>query len=304
MKRAATHSAFILFLLFTLMLTTPVRAQRPMHEKILRNNDILLMTGAKIAPEVIVAKIKISPCVFDTFPPVVKSLKSRGVPNSVLQAMIEAPSGPSTSSRPVRAPKPPNFVEVRVPAGTPVEVETIRAISSSDFKEVGDIRFRVTRSVSVNGMTVIPSGALATARVTDIKERGRWGRAGEIAWNMQAVVAVDGKRIPLKFEQLTRGEDKEKTVATGAAITAAVTGVSLIPATPIALLWGLVKGGHASISAGQTFRAIVHEDVLVRAVEPQEKPTVYHSANAHKQVNEPNTEPLRRLERESILRPD
>ena len=61
----------------------------------LSNKDVLLMVQNHQAEEVIINMIKSSPCTFDTFPPVLKDLKRRGVPDAILQAMIDAPYGPS-----------------------------------------------------------------------------------------------------------------------------------------------------------------------------------------------------------------
>lgn len=61
---------------------------------LLRNSDILNMVAQKTAPEVIVTKILTSHCGFDTFPPVLRELKSKGVPDSVLEAMVNSPNGP------------------------------------------------------------------------------------------------------------------------------------------------------------------------------------------------------------------
>ena len=61
----------------------------------LNNQDILTMVERHVDTEAIVKAIKSSPCTFDTFPPVLREMKRRGVPESVLQAMVEAPYGPS-----------------------------------------------------------------------------------------------------------------------------------------------------------------------------------------------------------------
>ena len=62
----------------------------------LNNKDILTMVQNHVPEEKIIAAIKASPCTFDTFPPVLKDMKRRGVPDAVLQAMVAAPYGPST----------------------------------------------------------------------------------------------------------------------------------------------------------------------------------------------------------------
>ena len=64
----------------------------------LNNKDILLMVERRVEPEEIVKTIKSSACTFDTFPPILREMKRRGVPESILQAMVDAPYGPSVKS--------------------------------------------------------------------------------------------------------------------------------------------------------------------------------------------------------------
>jgi hypothetical protein len=67
----------------------------PMDVTPLNNKDILQMVERKVTAETIIQTIKSSPCTFDTFPSVMKDLKRRGVPEEVLEAMIDAPYGPA-----------------------------------------------------------------------------------------------------------------------------------------------------------------------------------------------------------------
>ena len=64
----------------------------------LNNKDVLLMVEKKMETETILKTIKASPCTFDTFPPLLKEMKRRGVPQVVLQAMVDAPYGPSVAN--------------------------------------------------------------------------------------------------------------------------------------------------------------------------------------------------------------
>jgi hypothetical protein len=64
----------------------------------LNNKDVLVMVEKKVATETIIKTIKSSSCTFDTFPPLLKEMKRRGVPESVLMAMVEAPYGPSVAN--------------------------------------------------------------------------------------------------------------------------------------------------------------------------------------------------------------
>ena len=61
----------------------------------LNNKDVLRMVQSHLSEEAIINTIRSSPCTFDTFPPVLLDMKRRGVPDAILQAMIEAPYGPS-----------------------------------------------------------------------------------------------------------------------------------------------------------------------------------------------------------------
>jgi hypothetical protein len=72
-----------------------VAAANPPDITALSNKDIVSMVEHRVGADVIIKTIKTSPCTFDTFPSVMKELKRRGVPDNVLQAMIDAPYGPA-----------------------------------------------------------------------------------------------------------------------------------------------------------------------------------------------------------------
>ena len=93
MKKAFLPLAVGLFLI----LTPSFAAASPGETDItpLSNKDVLTMVQNHVPEEAIIRAIKSSPCTFDTFPPVLKDMKRRGVPDVVLQAMVEAPYGPS-----------------------------------------------------------------------------------------------------------------------------------------------------------------------------------------------------------------
>ena len=68
----------------------------------LTNKDVAEMVKMGLSTEVIVAKIKISTSNFDTAPAALQELKAAGVPDAVILAMVEAPSGDS-ANRPAAA---------------------------------------------------------------------------------------------------------------------------------------------------------------------------------------------------------
>ena len=87
--------------------------------------------------------------------------------------------------------------ELTLPAGTPIEVEVAYTVNSLDLKPGEHISFRVLVPIVIDGVAVIEEGALVTARVTQAKRGGHWGKGGKLAWSMEDVVAVDNSRILL-----------------------------------------------------------------------------------------------------------
>ena len=92
-----------LYVLFAAVLITAGASvsavAHPMDVTSLDNKDIVLMVERGVGPDLIIKTIKSSPCTFDTFPSVMKELKRRGVPEPVLQAMIDAPYGPAAEAQ-------------------------------------------------------------------------------------------------------------------------------------------------------------------------------------------------------------
>jgi hypothetical protein len=228
--------------------TQPAPQPRP-----LTNDDVLKMTEAKLAPEVIVEKIKGSPCDFDTSPEALGGLKQAGVPDALLLVMVMSPKG---------APPPPQpqpRVAVSVPAGTVVELETAYTINSQLTRRGDAVTFRVVNPVVVGGQVVVEKGATATALVTKAERGGHFGRAGRIAWTMKEVTAADGSRIPLQFNGRTVGDSKGAQVAT----RMIVMGGLLWPIAPVVLFHGFKRGGNAVVPEGRRFDATVFAPATV-----------------------------------------
>jgi hypothetical protein len=222
----------------------PAQAHTP-----LTNADVLKMFEAKIATEVIVEKLKASPCDFDTSPAALARLKESGLPDSLLLLMVLSPKCGATP-----APTPaPRRAAVQVPVGTPVELETAYTINSQLVRAGDAVSFRVVNPVVVAGQVVIEKGATATALVTKAERGGHFGRAGRLAWMMKEVTAADGTRVPLQFSGRMVGDSKGAKVATQMVLTGAV--FWFMP--PVALLHGFKRGENAVVPEGKRFEATV-----------------------------------------------
>jgi hypothetical protein len=252
--------------------------------RLLRNADVVGMVQDGVKPSIIIYRILTSHCNFDVFPPVLRDLRRRGVPDTVLVAMKAAPSGPPAiiTDEIKQIPAPP----VRIPERTPIEVESARAVSSANVTVGSPISFSVTKRVFVNGVLVIERGSLARARIVKSRPAKMLGRAGMLAWEMEYVVAVDGSRIPVKLAGEQRGTNRSAAIAGGAA----ATGALFFPYTsPIALVWGLKKGEEAVLRGSRVFAAIVTKDSDIVGLQPRPGGVIYRDRETVKASTAPPT---------------
>jgi hypothetical protein len=209
----------------------------------LTNTDIMKMSVMHLGADVIVAKIKSSPCEFDTTPAALKKAKQAGVVDKVILAMVQAP----LASAPPE-PKKPEFVNVKVPRYTAVELELASAVSSDGAQDGMLVPLAVSQDVVINGVTVIQKGADARARVTTLKQPGFMNRPpGEISWTLEYVTSVTGSHIPAMFF------DKAAAANPMAKVMGAV-GPS----------WEFKKGKPAVVAAGQRFETVVQDDSMLK----------------------------------------
>lgn len=230
----------------------------------LSNRDVLSMLKANLSADVIIAKIKASACDFDTTPAVLQQLKTDGVPDAVLLAMVMAPKPGTAKSEARASAEPPKNLSVKIPYGTVVEVEAAFTVSSQEVKKGDAISFRVVYPVMAEGVTLIAPGATATARVVKASRGGHFGRAGRLAWTMEYVTAVDGTKIPLQAPGRLVGDSKAAKVVTQTVITGALLWV----VAPVALLHGFKRGENAILPEGKRFEVLVQEGATVNVAVP------------------------------------
>ena len=157
--------------------------------------------------------------------------------------------------------------EVKIPAGTPLEIEVAYTVSSLDVRPEELISFRVIVPVKVDGLTVIEKSSLVTGRIVVAKRGGHWGKAGKLAWTMRDTVAVDLTRVPLQARNDFAGTQNRVTGTSHGGQVATqmvVMGALLGPFAPVALMQGFKRGENAVLPEGKRFIVFVQTDTLVR----------------------------------------
>ena len=223
-------------------LTEPTAIPTPATELPLGNRDILNMRGMRLSDSVVISKIKSSRCDFDTSPAALQKLRSAGLPDQIILAMIQAPH---SSDEP--AAKPADTVDVNIPDGTAIAVVQNADISSDGLQQGTIVKMTVVQDVVVNGLILFQHGAEARARVIAISEPGRMGHPGEVSWAMQDVDAANGERVPIDFASTATGVNPAGGVA-----------------APTAPVWEFRKNKPTVMAGGQHFQIVVHGNVLLK----------------------------------------
>ena len=199
-----------------------------------------------------------SPAVPASVPPAATKSAGRrslALASAPIPAGAPAPSAPQVPvARPVTSAGLPS--EVRVSDGTELEVKLSADLSSERVTEDEPIEFTVTQSLVSNGVTVFAAGAMAHARIVEVKKAGRFGHDGEIYWKMQDIAASDGSLVPARFVA-----EAQDSAASGLAVgVLAATGNTQLVEQPS---FSLHKGEAASVPAGKIFKVLVHGDTIV-----------------------------------------
>ena len=140
---------------------------------------------------------------------------------------------------------------------------------SSERARVEDrVEARVTRDVSVEGRTAIPSGARVVGSVTLVERGGKVKERARLGVRFHTLVLADGTELPLRTETVLReGEspsgDSSRKIG-GAAAGGAILG-AIIGGKKGAIIGGATgaAGGTAAVMAGDRSAATLPEGAVL-----------------------------------------
>ena len=142
------------------------------------------------------------------------------------------PASPAaTRAAEAPAPRAPQFREVTAPAGTALSLELQTALSSETAKVETPVRARLRQAVEVDGVTVLPAGAVLAGNVIEVDRAGRVQGRARLAFRFTEALfdgqTEDLRTNPITFEgEATKGEDATKIGggAVGGAIIGGILG--------------------------------------------------------------------------------
>src|ERR1700686_168247 len=161
-------------------------------------------------------------------------------------------------------------LEVKLPAGTPIYIESAYKVRSLDLRPDDYLSCRVLIPVTVDGVTVIEKNSLVTGRVVEARRGRHWGKAGKLSWTILDVVTADLSRVPLQAQKdLPDGRSGIKGTSHGAEVATKTVVLGalmapLFPIAPLALMSGFRRGDDAVLPQGKRFVVFVRSDTMVK----------------------------------------
>ena len=151
----------------------------------------------------------------------------------------------SAQVAPIAAPAAGNAV---LRTGTQIPLRLTEELTTKGKKLKVGARFHMETSepVVVQGVTVIPVGTPAMGEVTDVKNKGMWGKSGHLNARI-LYMTVNGRQI-----RLSGGFDDKGTAGTAGVVGAAV----LLPVAGF-----FVTGTSATVPLGTIVAGFLDEDV-------------------------------------------
>lgn len=242
-KRASRRLIFLVtpgaLLLFFLPFSGA--AQQP---EVINNTRVIEMVAAGIGDSVLIPKINSSRIVIDTSQAGLLQLKSSGVSDAVVVAMMQRAvvNGYITNGG--------DLNRVELPSGTEVKIVTVEKISGRKVTEGQVLTFKMAEAVVIDGKTLIAKDSDVLAVVSRAQKPGMAGRGGQLSVTLQSTVSVDRQTVKLRAAKSGRGGDNFGTAFT----LSYIMGIGL-----------LIPGKNAEIKAGTTFAAYTEEAKFIDA---------------------------------------
>jgi hypothetical protein len=243
--------ACIVFLLS--LFSAPLCAQEPLN-----NETILKLVKAGIGEDTIVGMVNQQPGKYSLADADVAALKTAGVSEKIIAAMIVRGGASNAQPTPAPAPTIPNPPAPQAPLvlqdSTPVRLRLSRNLSSADAQVGETVDFEVLDDLKVDDLLLAPRGGTAIATVTEAQSKRRMARGGKLDVNIDYVRLVNGEKVALRAVKEAKGGGH-----TGA-MTGGIVATSIIffPAAPFFLF---MHGKDVTIPKGTEITAYVNGEI-------------------------------------------
>jgi len=162
--------------------------------------------------------------------------------------------------------------------GTEIQLKLAEPLSTKKkVLRVGyHFQMEVAEAVTVNNQVVIPVGSPATGEITEVRNKGMWGKSGHLTASI-LYVRVNGRQIRLS------GTFDDKGVTGTAGVVAAI---ALVPVAGF-----FTTGTSANIPSGSQVKGFIAEDVPLVFAQTAPTPMTVQAASAPLPTSAPTVVP-------------
>lgn len=161
-------------------------------------------------------------------------------------AAPQATVQPAMVAAPIAAPATTSAI-LRVGTEVPLRLDQELTTKGKQLRVGNRFHLQTSEPIIVQGVNVIPVGSPAVGEITDVRNKGMWGKSGHLAARI-LYVTVNGRQIRLS------GAFDDKGVAGGVGAVA-VSAIVFLPAG------FFMTGTSARVPAGTIIKSFVDEDV-------------------------------------------
>lgn len=224
-------------------------------QDVLNNDAVLKMLKAGLSDDLVVNAINQQPGNYSVSVNDLIGLKTAGVPERVIAAMLNKNHGGGAAPTVATSPSPTVAHQPLILHDeTPVRLRLNRNVSSADATVGESVDFEVLDDLKIDDVLVIARGGTAIATVTQAQAKRRMARGGKLDVNIDFVRLVNGDKAALRAVKQTSGGGH-----TGA-MTGAIVATSLVflPAAPFFLF---MHGKDVTIPKGTEITAYVNGEI-------------------------------------------
>lgn len=176
--------------------------------------------------------------------------------------------------------------EIVVTEGTPINVVTVKEVTSKDAKPNDPVEFTIAEDLVINGHVIVRKGTPSVGSVINAEKGGYLGKSGKLGVQVESTTMTDGARLKLRAAKGREGDDKT---------------TSTMVLTMINPAFLFRKGSDAKITPGTVVTVYVAEEKRFRVEGEKLVPvlmeaTAVNSEDATVFIYRPNKWPGRALE--------
>jgi hypothetical protein len=199
--------------------------------------------------------------------------QQQGRVTPIAQPAVAPPIAPiAAPAVPIPAPTSANAI-LRVGTEVPFRLSEELTTKGKKLRVGNRFHLETSEPVMVQGVVVIPVGSPAVGEITDVRNKGMWGKSGHLAARL-LYVTVNGRQIRLS------GAFDDKGVAGGVGAVA-VSAIVFLPAG------FFMTGTSARVPMGTVVKGFIDEDVPLAIAAAAQAPLQVGAAATPLQVQAP-----------------